>query len=272
MEYSIYIMLFIAGLLGGFIGGLIGIGGGIIFVLILPQVFQIIGVMPSEVPQFSVANSLFAIVFSSIASSITLFRDKNLFPREVFIIGSVSLVTATLVISYFVNTPAFDKNTFNVVVIGLMLFMLFRTLRSARATDTTDYREISPIRLGALGLLSGTIAPISGLGGGIIIIPIINGVFKLNVRVANSISLGVIGITSIVATGINLMYHPASTPSGFTIGLINFPVVLCLTIGVIVASPFGVSFSKSLKPATINYIFAIFICLSILKKLSEIFL
>jgi len=270
MSYLLYISLLLTGILGGFIGGLIGIGGGIIFVLILPYALELEGVIPSEVAQFTVANSLFAILFSSIASSISLFKSKNIYPREVLIIGLVSIVTASLVLKGFVNTPAFNKQTFNIIVIGLMCFMLARTLLSTRMVATQVKPNLKWMPLASIGLLSGSIAPLSGLGGGIIIIPILNGVLKLEVRTANSISLGVIGITSLFTTLINLTEAPVSKIAGFHTGYISWPIALCMSIGVFIGSPHGVKLSKKLDAKTINYIFAAFIAFSISKKLLEL--
>jgi uncharacterized membrane protein YfcA len=270
MHYTLYLILFLTGILGGFLGGLIGIGGGIIFVLILPQALAIEGVMPNEIAQFSVANSLFAILFSSIASNISLIKNKNIFPKEVLIIGLVSVITAFIVLKGFVNTPAFDKTTFNFIVIGLMCFMLVRTLLSTKNIATQLTPKVSNAKLASLGLLSGAIAPLSGLGGGIIIIPILNGVMKLEVRTANSISLGVIGITSLFTTIINLNEHPQSHLENGQIGYISLPIALLLSVGVFVGSPYGIKLGKRLQAKTINYIFAAFIALSICKKLFEL--
>jgi len=266
-----YLVLFLFGLAGGFLGGLIGIGGGIIFVVILPTILTSLGVAESEIAQFVVANSLFAIFFSSLTSSISLFKAKNVHPREVLIIGLVSLVTATLVLKGFVNTPFYDKAKFNIIVIGLMGFMLYRTLLSAKKNDATEFINLNSKQLGSLGLVSGLVAPLSGLGGGIVIIPILNGIYKMQVRYANSISLGVIGITSLWTTILNLFETPKSDIAVYHIGYVIFPVAMSMAAGVVISSPFGVKTSRKLQPTTINYIFGLFIILSMLKKLWEIF-
>lgn len=270
--YYTYLLLFVFGLFGGFIGGLIGIGGGILFVLILPAVLTSLGVLDSEIAQYIVANSLFAIFFSSLTSSISLFKDKNVYPREVLIIGLVSIITATLVLKGFVNTEYYDKAKFNIIVIGLMAFMLYRTLMSARKNDANSFKILNNKQLGTIGLVSGMVAPLSGLGGGIVIIPILNGIHKMQVRFANSISLGVIGITSLWTTILNLFEEPKSQIESYSIGYIVFPVALTLAVGVVIASPFGVKASKKIKPTTINYIFGLFIVISMLRKLWEIFM
>lgn len=268
---SIILALFAVGLVGGLVGGTIGIGGGIIFVLVLPEALAHQGVLPQEIAQYTVANSLFAILCSSLASNWALYKAKNIYPKEVIIIGGVSVITATLVLKGFVNTAYYDKFTFDVIVLSLISFMLVRTLISARKAEGSPYQPLTNQQRVGIGLISGSVAPLSGLGGGIVIIPIINGILKYEVRIANSISLGVIGITSLWTTLLNLAESPVSPVRGWTMGYLSLEVAGPLALGVIIASPYGVRYSRKMKAAHINYLFASFMILSIVKKIIELF-
>ena len=265
-----YLLLFIAGLFGGFVGGLIGIGGGIIFILILPAALAQIGVPAEELTQYQVANSLFAMVFSSLAANYSQIKAKNFFPKEVAIIGA-SAVVSSLILQYtVVNTPLYDKHSFNIVVLVLLSYMLLRTLIFARREGTVTPALLPRKKLVWVGLVSGSVTSLSGLGGGIVIIPLLNTLLKLPVKAANSISMGVIGISALVVTVSNLYAVPRLPFHHYNVGYIIFPVALALSAGVISTGSLGVRVSKKLPAYAISYIFSGFIGITILKTLWEL--
>lgn len=267
-----YCLLLIAGLIGGFLGGLIGVGGGIVFVLVLPEALRHVGVPNAELTQYVIANSLFATMFSAIASSITNFRKNNFYPEPVLWIASTGIIISYLTITFLVNTPLYDKTKFNMVVILLLLYMMYRTLKSAgkKQDDMVGIDSINNKTLMLIGTLGGLISPLSGLGGGIIIIPILNAALRVPVLVANSVSLGVIALVSFSVTISNLVVVPRLAYSYYSMGYIVFPVALALSVGVIFGSMQGIIFSRKLPSRIISYIFSLFMVLVILKKLGEL--
>jgi uncharacterized membrane protein YfcA len=54
MEF--YLLLFLAGLAGGMISGLLGVGGGLIYILILPIAFSYIGIPNQEIAQYGLVD------------------------------------------------------------------------------------------------------------------------------------------------------------------------------------------------------------------------
>lgn len=266
-----FFFLFFAGLAGGFLGGLLGIGSGILFILVLPMALQMVGVPEGELAQYIIANSLFATFFSSLSANYVLIKRNMFYLREVAIIGGFSILTAVMVLKMVVNTSWYTKDVFDVVVIFLMIYLLIRTLLSARKPlGDGNTKKKSGLLLSVVGLASGTIAPLSGLGGGSVLIPILNSLLKLGVKRANAISLGVIGITSLVLTVVNLFENPAYTYDYYSAGYIVFPIAIALSLGVVVGSPFGVTTSRKLSPQLISYVFSAFLLLIIIRKIIEV--
>jgi uncharacterized membrane protein YfcA len=56
----------------------------------------------------------------------------------------------------------------------------------------------------------------------------------------------------------------------YNVGYVIFPVVLALSLGVVIASPFGVKAGSLLSSRVISYLFSFFLGLVILRKIIEI--
>lgn len=266
----LYLLLALAGLVGGFLGGLIGVGGGIIFVLVLPLALQNMGVGPAYIPDYTVANSLFATMFSSLSANYAFSKKGKLAVRQILTIGLPGIVSTVLALRYIVTQTWYNLFAFNVIVCGLLAFMLFRMIFLSRGnTGHRSIDEIDPVKLGITGLISGVVAALSGLGGGIIMIPILNNLFKVDMKQASAVSLGVIGVTSLASTLYNLMEHePVALP--YSQGLLVFPLALTLAGGVLIGSPLGVKYSRRLTAQTIQRLFIVFVALNLAFKLGRL--
>ncbi|MBX9851986.1 MAG: sulfite exporter TauE/SafE family protein [Cytophagaceae bacterium] len=267
-----FLYLFIAGLLGGFIAGMVGIGGGVIYVFIIPLALRYIGVPEAEIPQYTIANSFFAILFASASANYVLVKHKLFYKKEVAIISILAIVISYFTLEYIVNTPWYSLELFNSILIVLLLYMLFSTLISAKKVYVTPLDDLNKYKLSVVGAAGGFIAALSGLGGGIVIIPILNSLMRIDIKKASYISSGVIMITAFTITIHNLLEKPIYDYKFYNAGYIIFPIALTLSLGVVIASPFGVKTARNLSSTSISYIYASFLIVVILKKIIELYL
>ena len=266
-----YALLFLMGLLGGFLAGLIGIGGGIIYVLILPYVLLHMGVPEVEIVQFTIANSIVGTMFAGLSGNIAHIKRREFYPKPVLIIGLIGLVFSMLSLEYIVNTSWYQKDQFNPLIILISIFIILRTLwQIKRRGPALEEKKSGVLGMGLTGFLGGSISALSGLGGGIVIIPILNSGFNMDMRKAKSISLGVIFITSLAITIINLMQSPEVNVSHAHQGYVIFPVALALALGVSIASPLGVRAAGRFSNRMISYIFVVFLLVVIIDKIIQI--
>jgi uncharacterized protein len=265
-----FLYLFISGLLGGFIAGLVGIGGGVVYVLIIPIALHFIGAPIAEIPQYTIANSFFAILFASASANFMLVKHKMFFAKEVLIVSILAIVVSHLAIEFIVNTIWYSIELFNVILIILLLYMLYSTLLTAKKVYVTPLSGLNKWKLSITGAAGGFIAALSGMGGGIIIIPVLNSIMKVDIKKASSISSGVIMLTAFTITLHNLFEKPIYDFRFYSAGYIVFPIALSLSLGVIFASPFGVQVGRKLSSTTISYIYASFLIIVILKKAIEL--
>ena len=159
--------------------GLIGIGGGVLYILILPYLLLEMGYPDAEIVQFTIANSLVGTMFAALSGNIALILKKEFYWKEVIIMGSFATVCSLVCLNVVVNTPFYQRDKFNLVVIALLLFIAYRTLKGTIKQPNPIMPQIDNLKIGGIGALAGILSALSGLGGGVIIISALN--LKFNV-------------------------------------------------------------------------------------------
>ena len=274
MDWQMQLQLLGYGLFAGVLGGLLGIGGGIIYVLILPAALTSLGVQPNEIVAFTVANSLFATIFTTLSGNIRQARSNNFYARPILIISAVGIVTSILLLHFFVNSLYYSATTFNIIFLCLLGYMMVRlilkVMEKPGASGEAEGEEASVSSLLLTGVGAGAISPLTGLGGGVFIVPLLHSILHYPIRKANGISLGVIGLTALASSIFNMGGHPASQVHSWQVGFIVFPVALALSVGGMIGSFFGVEIGHKMQPRHITLLFAGFLLFVFIKKLLEV--
>lgn len=266
-----FLLLFIMGLAGGLLAGLIGIGGGVMYILVLPYLLLGMGFPEQEIVQFTIANSIFGTMFAALSGTIPLIRRGGFFWKEVLIIGVWGTIASLLVLNFVVNTSLYNKTLFNYVVIVIMAFIAIRTLIQTKRVSGDEHEvKAKPLGLGLVGMAAGSVSALSGLGGGTVIIPILNSGMKMSMQKAKGISLGVIFITAFSLSVFNVLESPMTDFVNQSTGYIVWPLALMISFGVIIGSPLGVIISRRLSNRTISYIFVLFVLVVIADKVLQL--
>jgi uncharacterized membrane protein YfcA len=261
------IILIIAGCFGGFISGLLGVGGGIIFVPILDYFLIKQGVLSEDIVPYTLANSFFAVLVSGVAGSMPAFRSHSINIRHLLSVG-FSAIVAVLVTSYFINHGTwYSPLLFKIVFSVLLLFTLIKTMLHIEGDGNSENMSIG---LGVLaGSITGIVSGLSGLGGGIIMIPLFMMFGKMTIKKASALSLAVIPVLSLP----NVLYYSIITPSQSIVGSTGYlvwPLIIPLVIGVLMTVKAGVYAAQKISSQTIKFIFAAFIVVTIIRVLSSL--
>lgn len=260
-------ILVVCGLVGGVQAGLLGVGGGLIYILILEVFLGRLGIPTVELHQFVIANSILAVFFGTLSSSIKLYRNGEFYIRQVMLVAVGSISASLLVLHFFVNTATYNKLYFDYLILLLLVYMLFRVFKKViSVTKSIDLAEASKNKFLLGGVAGGAIASLSGLGGGVVMVPIFHTMIGLNMKTARSVSLGVITITAFFMS-LNNVFEPQQyqleiAQFGYILPTITLPMVA----GVLVGGPLGVVLSKKMSDKTISIIYAVFLLLFIIKK------
>ncbi|UII33425.1 sulfite exporter TauE/SafE family protein [Fulvivirga ulvae] len=265
----IYILLSLAGLVGGFIAGLTGIGTGFLMIVVIPLALQYMDMPETEMVRFTIANTIFATMCSAFVNNLTMLRKKQVYLKGMLWVTIAAVISASLVLHFFVLREEYSKDTYNFIIIIFLAYIIYRTIYKLR--KPFHYDEVrSKSKLTLTGITAGVVSSVTGLGGGSIIIPMLNLWLKMDIKKAKSISFGAIFGISFMLTIINLLNTPSSSVPFAHLGYILLPIAIPLSIGVIIASPLGTSLSDRLSSRTISIVFIIVISLVLLRKIFEL--
>lgn len=263
-----FFFLVLAGILGGFIAGLVGIGTGIIMLAIIPMVLPNYGVKPDDLVTYTVANTIFATMCSALVNIFTVLRQGNMQWKKSLLVSLAATLTAIFVFETFVKSDYYSKTLFNSIVILLLIVIIYRTIKKLRIERHKPERS-NTTKLSLAGASAGALAALTGLGGGAVLMPMLNLWLRMDIIKARNISFVTIFSIATVLSVINL-FGNSPDASVNAQGLIIYQLILPISIGVVIGSPLGVLSGNRVKPKTITVLFLLITSLVLLRKIMEL--
>jgi uncharacterized membrane protein YfcA len=242
-----YIIALISGGLAGVVGALLGVSGGIIM---LPVNQFILGFSPA----IAVGTSLFAAIFTTTSGAYGHFRNGNVQVKSALLIGGGGLV-GVLLGSYVFK--AYLSNNTAILQMLLGLLFLFMAVRMGRGTyrewhqGKTHPPQQAPYKyqsllLILLGLLTGTMAGVFGVGGGFILVPVL--IWYFAAKPYEAVGTTLLAMLPYVAAGAMI-----KTGQNF----VNLPCGLLLGLGAIAGAQLGVVISRNINPLIFKLTFTL---------------
>lgn len=260
------IYLLISGFAGGMLAGMLGVGGGVIYILILPIALATAGVCDADIVKYTIANSVFSIFVASSSGIIANILKGKYYVSEILKIGLPAAAFSILAMLLIVSKEWYSKEIFNGLVIVLLSVMLLKMLFAKKVKASE--KEVKSSSFMKIGSVSGVVSALSGLGGGILIVPLLEGFYNMPIKKAKDISMGVVGLMAFFLSVYNLTFTGTCVSNEFQVGLIVFPTVMTMVGGVVLGSPTGVWISNKLQPNHIRIIFLILLTSVIIRKVS----
>jgi len=193
-------------LLGSFVGllsGFFGIGGGTILVPLL--------LMLGYETKVAIGISVVQMVFSSIYGSYLNNKKGTLDIPMVVVIGLGGFIGALL--SGFIAS-GFSDTTLEMIFLSFAVFALLRLFFKPK--ESRDQKEVSKLVLFSIGVPLGALSMTIGVGGSIILVPILVGF--LHVPLKKSISAGLFFVVFSSVSG--LISHTLSGDVDYESGVI----------------------------------------------------
>lgn len=207
-----------AGLLAGFTSGLFGVGGGIV---VVPALALLAG-FPHKL---ATGTSLTAIVPISLAGAVGYAAAGEVDLASATLLAAGALAGAVLGTRWLrtISGPALQY--------GFAALMVVTAVRLALGgeTDGAGRADLGPalvIGLLLTGLAAGVLAGLLGVGGGILIVPVLTLVFGLPLVLAKGTSLVVIIPTAVVGTLRNRRSGLTALRPGLVVGLAGVATAL----------------------------------------------
>jgi uncharacterized protein len=247
-----YLEFLFLGVIGGMLSGLVGVGGGIVFVpgLLFAGGWRI---------QEAVAASLVIIIFSSLSGTIRNARSND--PVNWRVAGLLSLAVAPSSLIGVLISRVSPEVVVKVVFATLLLALAYPPARGGGDYDSDRHIPLPLVFLA--GILIGTVSGLVGVGGGVVMVPLMVLGMGLTTKRAVSTSLavvmftGIVGAAGYVATGFRDVQELLSLPP--------------LIVGSVIGAPLGVRTRDWLPENIVRIGFGIFMVIVALRLFGEAF-
>ena len=269
------ILLFLIGVFAGILAGLLGVGGGLIFTPVLFYLFTQGGL--DQPTQWAIGSSLFCTFIASSSSVFKQYRNHNFFLFESLKVGGFGVI-GTVIGTTVTTSGWYGAEQFSILFSALLLYaawnLLYRKRKPKTATpaETGSHKLTWLVALG-IGVLGGMVASLAGVGGGIVLVPLMTLLLKLPFPMAVSISSGAIVVISTSAWLQMACANPVNegiTP--LTLGFIDFGTALPLIAGSFAGGYLGVKIGHRIHTRLLEQIFAILLLFMALRLIYDSFL
>ena len=214
--------------------------------------------------QLTFGTSLAVAFLASCSSTLQHHRQKSLSWPAVGIMALGSIIGAWTGASLAVRSSSFVlKLVFTISLAAAALRMFFE-----KRTVSEEIKPRPSLLWVFSGFASGFIAPMAGIGGGIILVPLMIYLLYFPIKKVVGTSSGVIIFTSAISTiqYVSLGRENTLLPEG-CIGFICPSAVIFLGISSMITAPFGAKFNRVIKNSFFKKFFGILLLLISIKIL-----
>lgn len=266
------LILLLLGILAGIVAGLFGLGGGILFTPILFIVFNNAGIGNPVV--LTIASSLFCTFIAALASSVRQYQQQNFYWSEgirIGILGAMGVYIGKLIIT----SPYYSQQEFVIFFSILLLYVAFMFYRRGSRNDREVITRDKPLEWAqsiVTGGLGGFVAALAGIGGGGVMVPMLNLLYKK--EFAKSVSISSLAIILISLSGWLQLGWAGNNVETLTIyhwGYVDFGAALPLAIGGLGGGFLGAFFNLKIDRRYLQYAFSVLAIVMAVKLIVEAF-
>jgi len=250
VDYLQFLILGVIGVIGGILSGLVGVGGGIVFV---PGLVYAGGWEIKE----AVAASLVIIIFSALSGTLRNARSDD--PVNWRVAGLLSLTVAP---SSLIGVAISRVSPETVVELAFATLLIALAYPTAKGRGNLEAGKKIALPLVFLaGIFIGALSGLVGVGGGVMMVPLMVLGMGLGTKKAVSTSLavvmftGLVGAAGYIATGFRDPDQLLSLP----------PLIVASMVG----APFGVRLRDWMPEGKLRVGFGVFMVIVALRLFSE---
>ena len=255
------------GLVSGTLAGLLGVGGGIVIVPLLFNVFPLFGIPESIQMKVAVATSLATIIPTSIQSA------RKHYQKGAMDVGLLRSIWPSMLLGVAFGTfLAVYVRGEGLTAVFAMVSLLVALNMGFTGVDfkITESVPEGPPRQ-AMGIGIGSVSAMMGIGGGTLGVPILSMCgHPIRAAVATASAFGL--IISIPAT-IGFVWGGWNDPllPPFSFGYVNLVGVALIAPTSILATPWGVHLAHTIPPLWLKRAFAVFLAVTSLRMFWSLF-
>jgi uncharacterized protein len=254
MSSADIIILISTGIIAGFAGGMLGLGGAFIMTPLQYIVYTDMGLSPDLALKTAFGTSLLVVLTTAISGAWRYHLQGAIKWRVAFIMGSVGLVFGLIGATLTSHLPAHAlKIAFGVIAIASGVRMVMN-VKEKEAAGLVNKPWLWAAWAVPIGLLSG----ILGVGGGVLMVPVMVIILKFRIQEAAANSLAVMIITSIggiIGYIFNGMDVAGRLP--YSLGYIDLPSWIMLAVPAAAMAQVGAITARRLPRKWLTYIFIV---------------
>ncbi len=265
MELTLHLFLVFlgVGLFVGFLAGFVGVGGGIIMVPILVEFLRRNGLPENTIVQVAMATSLSVAVFSVSSSIIRHQRQDRIRWRLVRWLAPGSMIGGWLAAWTATRLPG------QLLLWGLAVLMVFAAFRMLISKDNSLETEQPAVywKVGLTGLAVGLVAGLSGLAGGIVLVPALGLVLGVPGNWLAGTSSGTIIFSALAAAAGYFFATPPSPLGPGFFGYICLPLTIPLAVGAVPMAQVGAWVNRRVQGNLFRKLFGTLLLMVVLRLL-----
>ncbi len=247
----------LAGASAGFVGGLLGVGGGLVTVPSMLIVFYLTGKLQmAHEMQVAVGTSLAAMMFTAASSALSHYFRKGII-WHLFLALSPGIVFGAILGAIVADDL---PSSILKIIFGVCSFLIglyFLCTKERKETDI-EPKPRSKTVFFSIGILTGFISSILGIGGGIITVPFLTSM-KTPIRNAISTSAAT-GFLIALFGALSFMFLGLKQESlGNTLGYVYLPAFLIIGIVSILFAPLGTKCAYTWPTSVLRKLFALYL-------------
>jgi len=227
------------GLVSGVLSGLFGVGGGIVMT---PGIQVLLGG-----PKIVALATPLPVIFPTALTGAYTYRQAGEFdPRAAAWIVGPGIVGAVIGAAL---TDVIETGLLLVITAVLLAWQAVGILRGARrGAEPAEPAEGTPLVLAGIGLAAGFVSGLLGIGGGIIMVPLLTGVLRMPLKRALGTSL--LAIVALVIPG--TIVHTA-------LGHIDWAIFAVVTLGAVPGARIGARLALGTRERTLRLLVGSFL-------------
>lgn len=254
MSLEHILILLGTGVIAGFASGLLGLGGAFLMTPVQYSVYMAMGLDTDTAIRMSFGTTLMVILPTAISGAWSHSRKGAVWWRAAIIMGLFSLLGSYAGSTISVHLPGEGlKIAFGVVGLAAGIRMFTGSLPAA------DVKPRSKLWMWAVSAFPiGMVTGILGIGGGVIVVPVLVMGLRFSMHHAIATSLGMMILTSVGGTiGYIVNGMGATGLPPWTIGYINLPSFGVLTVSCMAMAQVGATIAHRIPAKYLKLIFAI---------------
>ena len=253
MDFLLYIVaLLFTGALVGFTSGLLGVGGGFIMVPVQFFLLTSLGMNPTTAIRVAFGTSLAVILPTAISGTIGHKRRGAVLTEPTVFMGISGIIASFIGGTLASNIPGeYLKIIFGVLVLVAATWMLV-----AKYPEHGSEPKKGILKYLIIGFIAGILSGLLGIGGGVILVPILSILMGFSMHRAVGTSTAVLiftslgGIIAYTLNGVNISGLPP-----YSIGYVNLIQLITLSIITVPMAQLGVNASHKIPERELRYLY-----------------